>query len=104
MTKAPLSYLFLRGVDNEILKSYLTSRTFKTKQEDLVYFLLFAPTLDDIIISWNKISGITTDGAQSGLSTLICNKVSQEGGKAVKLHCIFHQQVPCAKRLNMSML
>ena len=38
-------------------------------------------------------------GAQSGLSTLVCNKVSEEGGKAMKLHCIIHQQVFCAKQL-----
>ena len=38
-------------------------------------------------------------GERSGLSTLVCNKVSEEGGKAIKLHCIIHQQVLCAKHL-----
>ena len=56
-------------------------------------------------LPWSKVSGIITDGApgmageQSGLSTRICKKVSDEGGDAVKLHCIIHQQVLCAKHL-----
>lgn len=53
-------------------------------------------------LPWSKVSGIITYGApamtgeRSGLSTLICNKVSKEGD-AVKLHCIYHQQVLCVK-------
>ena len=52
-----------------------------------------------------KISGIITEGApamtgeHSGLATLVCNKVREEGGNAFKLHCIIHQQVLCAKHL-----
>ncbi len=38
-------------------------------------------------------------GERSGLSTLICNKVSKEGSKAIKLHCIIHQQILCTKHL-----
>lgn len=30
---------------------------------------------------------------------LLSNKVSKERGKAIKLHCISHQQVLCAKQL-----
>ncbi|KAK0143094.1 General transcription factor II-I repeat domain-containing protein 2B [Merluccius polli] len=36
-------------------------------------------------------------GEHRGLSKLICDKVSEQGGNAVKLHCIIHQQVLCAK-------
>ena len=41
-------------------------------------------------LSLNKVIGIITDGAPamagegSGLSTLVCNKVSEEGDKAIK--------------------
>ena len=38
-------------------------------------------------------------GEQSGLSTRICKKVGDEGGDAVKLPCIIHQQVLWAKYL-----
>ena len=38
-------------------------------------------------------------GEHSGLATIVCNKVSEEAGKAIKLHCIIHQQVLCAKHL-----
>ncbi|KAK3549650.1 hypothetical protein QTP86_005414 [Hemibagrus guttatus] len=56
-------------------------------------------------LQWIKVTGIITDGApamageRSGLSTLVCNKVSEEGGKAIKLHCIIHQEVLCAKHM-----
>lgn len=38
-------------------------------------------------------------GERIGLARLISNKVSEEEGKAVKLYCIIHQQVLCAKHL-----
>lgn len=61
----------------------------------------------DMKLPWNKIVVIIRDGAppmtgeQSGLATLIMsNKVREEGGKAVKLHCIIHElHVLCAKHL-----
>lgn len=59
---------------------------------------------------WSKVTGIITDGApamageRTGLSTLICNKVSEEEGNAIKLHCIIHQQVLCAKHLRFDHL
>ena len=61
--------------------------------------------IDDMKLPWSKVSGIITNGApamageQSGLSTRICKKVSDEGGNPVNLHCIIHQQVLCAKHL-----
>jgi len=51
----------------------------------------------------SKVCGIITDGAsamtgdRSPLSTLIRYKVSEEGGNAIKLQCIIHQQALCAK-------
>lgn len=74
-----------------------------TRGRDL--FLSVCSAVNDMKIPWNEVTGITTDGApamageRSGLSTLVCNKVSEEGGKAIKLHWIIHQQVLCAKHL-----
>ena len=52
--------------------------------------------VDDMKLPRSKVDGIITDGAlamageQSGLSTRICKKVSDEEGNVVKLHCIIH--------------
>ncbi|OCT78218.1 hypothetical protein XELAEV_18029325mg, partial [Xenopus laevis] len=99
--------IFWRGVDNEINVSEeildLQSLKAQTRATDL--FVSVCSAIDDMKLLWKKVTGIITDGApamageRSGLSTLVCNKVSEEGGKAIKLHCIIHQQVLCAKHL-----
>lgn len=61
-------------------------------------------------LSYNKLSGITTDGAPSmigkvnGLVGLVKNKLIEERidpGSVVFSHCIIHQQSLCAKSLKM---
>ena len=75
----------------------------ETRGADLFYNVCSA--VDEMKLPWSKVSGNITDcapavtGEQSGLSTRICKKVSDKGGDAVKLHCIIHQQVVCAKHL-----
>ena len=88
------------NVSEELLD--LQSLKGQTRGTDL--FASVYSAVDDMKLQWNKVTGITTDGApamageRSGLSTLVCNKVSEEGNKAIKLHCIIHQEVLCAKR------
>lgn len=66
----------------------------RTRGTDLFAFVSSA--VDDTNLPLNKVTGIITDdtpamaGERSGLSTLICNKVCEEVGKAIKLHCIIH--------------
>ena len=101
------SLIFLRGVDKhiDIKEELLDLKSLKdqTRGADLFYNVCSA--VDEMKLPWSKVSGIITDGEravageQSGLSTGICKKVSDEGGDAVKLHCIIHQQVLCAKHL-----
>lgn len=99
--------IFLRGVDNEmnVTEELLDLRSLKSQTRGTDLFSSVCAAVDDMELPWNKISGIITDGApsmtgeRSGLATLISNKVSEEGGNAVKLHCIIHQQVLCAKHL-----
>ena len=75
----------------------------QTRGTDL--FAAVCAAVEDMKLPWSKVCGIITDGApamtgeRSGLSTLICNKVSEEGGNAIKPHCIIHQQALCAKLL-----
>ena len=99
--------IFLRGVDNNmnITEELLDLQSMKGQTRGSDLFASVCEAVDDMKLQWSKVSGIITDGApamageRSGLSTLICNKVSEEGGNAIKLHCIIHQQALCAKHL-----
>ena len=97
--------IFLRGVDNEMNASEelldLRSRMDHTKAKGTDLFA----AVGDMKLQWNNITAVITDsapamvGEHSGLSTLVCNKVREEGGKAMKLHCIIYQQVVCDEHL-----
>ncbi|XP_073807411.1 general transcription factor II-I repeat domain-containing protein 2-like [Danio rerio] len=99
--------IFLRGVDDNmnVSEELLDLKSLKGLTRGTDLFVSVCEAVDDMKLPWSKVSGIITDGApamageRSGLSTLICNKVSEEAGNAIKLHCIIHQQALCAKHL-----
>ncbi|KAK2847511.1 hypothetical protein Q5P01_010510 [Channa striata] len=99
--------IFLRGVDDNmnVTEELLDLQSLKGQTRGKDCFVSVCEAVDDLKLPWSKVSGIITDGApamageRSGLSTLICNKVSEEGGNAIKPHCIIHQQALCAKHL-----
>ncbi|KAL3968683.1 KRAB domain-containing zinc finger protein [Sarotherodon galilaeus] len=99
--------IYLRGVDDKmnVTEELLDFKSLKGQTRGMDLFISVCEAVDDMKLPWSKVSGIITDGApamageRSGLSTLICNKVSEEAGNAVKLHCIIHQQALCAKHL-----
>ena len=99
--------IFLRGVDSDIniKEELLDLKSLKDQTRRADLFFNACSTVDNMKLPWSKVSRIITDGApamageQSRLSTRIYKKVSDEGGDAVKLHCIIHQQVLCAKHL-----
>ncbi|KAF7247962.1 Cartilage-associated protein [Varanus komodoensis] len=99
--------IFLRGVDNDmnVSEELLDLQSLKDQTRGRNLFVSVCSAIDDMKLLWNKVTGIITDGTpamageRSGLSTLVYNKVSEGGGKAIKLHCIIHQQVLCAKHL-----
>ncbi|KAK7886513.1 hypothetical protein WMY93_026134 [Mugilogobius chulae] len=99
--------IFLRGVDTDmnITEELLDLQSIKGQTRGADLFESVCSAVDNMKLPWNKVSGIITDGApamvgeRSGLATLICNKVNENGGDAIKLHCIIHQQVLCAKHL-----
>ena len=88
-----------------VTEELLDLQNLKSQTRGIDLFSAVSTTVNDMKISWNKMSGSITDGApymtgeRSGLATFISNKVSEEGGKSVKLCCIIHQQVLCAKHL-----
>lgn len=101
--------LFIRGVNEnmEITQELAGLETLRntTKSEDL--FAAVERVLDTNGLSWEKMVGITTDGApamvgrKAGLATLVSQKVAQCGGKVAKYHCILHQEQLCAKSLGL---
>lgn len=101
--------VFIRGVSNnmEITQELAGLETLRstTKSEDL--FAAVARVLDANGLSWEKMVGITTDGApamvgrKAGLATLVSQKVAQCGGKVAQYHCILHQEQLCAKSIGL---
>ncbi|KAM4694222.1 general transcription factor II-I repeat domain-containing protein 2-like [Discoglossus pictus] len=99
--------IIMRGVDDEmnVTEELLDLQSLTDQTRGKYLFVSVCSAIDDIRLPWNKVTGILADGApstvgeRSGLSTVICNKVIEEGGKAIKLHCILHQRVLCAKHL-----
>lgn len=49
-------------------------------------------------LKWDKLCGVTTDGApamtgeRKGMASMVCAKVKESGGEAVRMHCIIHQE------------
>ncbi|XP_067930870.1 general transcription factor II-I repeat domain-containing protein 2A-like [Watersipora subatra] len=59
-------------------------------------------------LQWDKLCEVTTDGAPAmagahkGMASMVCAKVKETEGEAVKrLHCIVHQEALCAKTVNL---
>uniref|UniRef100_A0A8C7WS93 General transcription factor II-I repeat domain-containing protein 2A-like n=1 Tax=Oryzias sinensis TaxID=183150 RepID=A0A8C7WS93_9TELE len=77
-----------------------------TRGEDL--FAAVSRVLDKYNLSWDKMLGITTDGApamngkKAGLTALISQKVSECGGKVAQYLCILHQEQLCAKTIGLA--
>ncbi|KAK7893660.1 hypothetical protein WMY93_022812 [Mugilogobius chulae] len=101
--------IFIRGVSDsmEITQELAGVETLRgtTKSEDL--FAAVGRVLEKYNLSWEKMSGITTDGApamigkKAGLATLVTQKVAQCGGKVAQYHCILHQEQLCAKSIGL---
>lgn len=98
---------FLRGVDNEmnVIEELLDLQSLKDQTRGTDLFAAVSSAVDDMKLRGIKSRGLlrmagpAMVGEHGGLSTLVCKKVSEEGGKAIQLHCIIHQQVLCAKHL-----
>lgn len=58
-------------------------------------------------LKWDKLCGVTTDGApamtgeRKGMASMVCAKVKESGGEAVRMHCIIHQDALCAKTVQL---
>ncbi|XP_074498629.1 general transcription factor II-I repeat domain-containing protein 2-like [Sebastes fasciatus] len=70
-------------------------------------FEAVSDAIDKMGLKWDKLCGVTTDGApamtgeRKGMASMVCAKVRESGGEAVKMHCIIHQEALCAKTVQL---
>ncbi|KAI3359992.1 hypothetical protein L3Q82_014321 [Scortum barcoo] len=63
--------------------------------------------VEKIGLKWDKLCGVTTDGApamtgeRKGMAWMVCAKVKESGGEAVRINCIIHQEALCAKTVQL---
>ncbi|KAI7790569.1 general transcription factor II-I repeat domain-containing protein 2 [Triplophysa rosa] len=101
--------IFLRGVDSDfcITEELLDMKSLKSTTTGKDLFEAVSCAIESMNLPWAKLCGITTDGAPSmigerkGMASMVCNKVRESGGEAVKMHCIIHQEALCAKAIQM---
>lgn len=102
--------IFLRGVDNNfcVTEELLDLSSLNTTTTGKDIFEAVSNAIDKIGLKWDKLCGVTTDGApamtgeRKGMASMVCAKVQESGGEAVKMHCIIHQEALCAKTVQLS--
>ncbi|XP_067124783.1 general transcription factor II-I repeat domain-containing protein 2-like [Centruroides vittatus] len=103
--------IFIRGVDSElnITEDFLDLVGLKGNTTGEIMYGAFEKTLEKNELSLLKLSGITTDGAQSfrgerpGLIGILSNKLAQNENPndLFICHCVLHVENLCAKKINM---
>lgn len=102
--------IFLRGVDIDfaITEELLDLRSLKGTTTGRDIFEAVSAAINGINLPWDKLCGVTTDGApamtgeRNGMASMVCRKVRESGGEAVKMHCIIHQEALCAKTVKVN--
>lgn len=81
--------IFVRGVDDDmnVTEELLDLQSLKDQTRETDLFASVCSAVDDMKLPWSKVSRIIMDGEQSGLSTLICKKVGEEGGNCETSLC-----------------
>lgn len=91
--------IFLRGVDNNfcITEELFDHGSLKGTTTSKDIFEAVSDAIDMMGLKRDKLCGVTTDGApamtgeRKGMASMVCAKVQESGGEAVKMHCIIHQ-------------
>ena len=71
------------------------------------FFDAVSEAVEKMGLKWDKICGVTTDGAlamtgeRKGMASMVCVKVKESRGEAVRIHCIIHQEALCAKTVQL---
>ncbi|XP_067933366.1 general transcription factor II-I repeat domain-containing protein 2-like [Watersipora subatra] len=101
--------IFLRGVDENfgVTEELLDLKSLKGTTTDMDIFEAVSDSIDKMGLQWDKLCGVTTDrapamaGEHKGMASMVCAKVKETEGEAVKMHCIVHQEALCAKTVNL---
>ncbi|KAK3522322.1 hypothetical protein QTP86_003004, partial [Hemibagrus guttatus] len=101
--------IFLRGVDDNFCctEELLDMMSLKGTTTGGNIFDAVSEAIEKIGLKWDKLCGVTTDGApamtgeRKGMASMVCVKVKESGGEAVRMHCIIHQEALCAKTVQL---
>ncbi|XP_056121755.1 general transcription factor II-I repeat domain-containing protein 2-like [Rhinichthys klamathensis goyatoka] len=100
--------IFIRGINEqfEVTEELLSLCPMHGRTTANAIFQQLCDAIERAGLPWNRLVGITTDGAPSmtgkknGLVALVQRKLEEENANpAVVLHCIIHQQALCSKCL-----
>ena len=101
--------IFLRGVDDNFCctEELLNMMSLKGTTTGNDIFKAVSEAVKKMGLEWDKLCGITTDGAPAmvgeckGMASMVCARVKECGGEAIRMHCIIHQEVLCAKTVQL---
>nr|XP_020481138.1 general transcription factor II-I repeat domain-containing protein 2-like [Monopterus albus] len=101
--------IFLRGVDDNFCctEELLDMMSLKGTTTGGNIFDAVSEAVEKMGLKWDKLCGVTTDGApamtgeRKGMASMVCVKVKESGGEAVRMHCIIHQEALCAKTVQL---
>lgn len=101
--------IFLRGVDDNFCctEELLDMMSLKGTTTGRDIFEAVSEAVEKMGLKWDKLCGVTTDGApamtgeRKGMASMVCAKVKESGGEAVRMHCIIHQEALCAKTVQL---
>lgn len=104
--------IFLRGINNDyfVTEELLALASMKDTTTGADIFQEVHKAVNKYDLSWQKLAGITTDGApaMTGVRNGVVGQLQQHFTKAnlqqsyMTYHCIIHQEVLCSKVANMS--
>uniref|UniRef100_A0A3P9HRP4 DUF4371 domain-containing protein n=1 Tax=Oryzias latipes TaxID=8090 RepID=A0A3P9HRP4_ORYLA len=106
-TGATQLLIFLRGVNDNFCctEELLDMMSLKGRTTGGNIFDAVSEAVEKMGLKWDKLCGVTTDGApamtgeRKGMASMVCVKVKESGGEAVRMHCIIHEK-PCVPRLS----
>ncbi|XP_039206569.1 general transcription factor II-I repeat domain-containing protein 2A-like [Crotalus tigris] len=103
--------IFIRGVDSSlcIMEELLAIESMHATTTGKDIFEAVSKSINDMKLPWDKLIGLTTDGApsmcreKSGLVGRMWEKMKSENctSELIAYHCIIHQETLCGKALKM---
>ena len=80
------------------MEELLDLSSLKTTTTGKDMFEAVSDAIDKMGLKWDKLCEVMMDGGpamtgeRKGMAAMVCAKVQESGGDAVKMHCIIHQE------------